>query len=127
MSGGGRSQNDTDTLGSGVDYTLDIRPAKRRAVFIAAELGKNQIGYLIDKLFVITVFHTFEITILSPFILPFDRIDLSDAFLVPLFADVGRKPCFDDLFISAKVFCPLPSVNTFAPLCSREFFARVTE
>jgi hypothetical protein len=30
------------------------------------------------------------------------------------------------VFISAKLFCPLPKVSTFAPLCSREFFAKAT-
>ncbi len=29
--------------------------------------------------------------------------------------------------ISSNVFCPLPSVSMFAPLCSREFFARPAE
>jgi hypothetical protein len=46
--GRGISKNYADSLGAGINHSLNVRAAKGRAVFFFLQAGEYQIGYLLN-------------------------------------------------------------------------------
>ena len=127
VSGRRFAENDTDPFGTGVNNSLNIGTAKRRAVVIAADLRKHEIRDLFDKPLVISVsVHKPEADIITFCIrVRWRRSWRRGACDAPRDISVVTNARTIST-TSSNVFCPLPSVSRFAPLCSRELRARAT-
>jgi hypothetical protein len=98
----GFAEDDTDSLGSGIDNSLNVGAAEGRAIVVTADLREDEIGDLINEAFIIAVLVHNRKAMLSPFVFVFDGVDLRNAALVAFLRYLARNESPDDLLYLVK-------------------------